>query len=324
MADRHRPQVLTDPGALTVVTLPDLADRLRHRRRPFEAVIESGLLVAALVSVLTTAGIIYVLGFEALRFFLLPQVTLSEFFTGTVWQPSIDQFGILPLVSATLMTSLIGMLVALPLGLFIAVYLSEYAAPRTRGLLKPLLEVLAGVPTVVYGFFALTFVTPILQSIFGRNVVEIYNTASAGIVVGILVTPLVASMSEDALHAVPDSLRQAALALGATRHEMALRVVVPAALSGLAAAFIVAISRAVGETMVVAIAAGAGPALTLNPFRSAETMAGHIVRISGGDLGYDSVDYKSLFAIGLVLFLITLGLNLLSQRIVARYREVYE
>lgn len=324
MADRHRPQVLTDPGALTVVTVPDIADRLRHRRRPLEALIESGLLVAALVSVLTTAGIIYVLGFEALRFFLLPQVTLSEFFTGTVWQPSIDRFGILPLVSATLMTSLIGMLVALPLGLFIAVYLSEYAAPRTRGLLKPLLEVLAGVPTVVYGFFALTFVTPILQSILGRDVVEIYNTASAGIVVGILVTPLVASMSEDALHAVPDSLRQAALALGATRHEMALRVVVPAALSGLAAAFIVAISRAVGETMVVAIAAGAGPALTLNPFRSAETMAGHIVRISGGDLGYDSVDYKSLFAIGLLLFLITLGLNLLSQRIVARYREVYE
>jgi phosphate transport system permease protein len=324
MAERQPPQALKDQGALTVVTEPDIADRLRHRRRPFETVIESGLLVAALVSILTTAGIIYVLGFEALRFFLLPQVTLSEFFTGTVWQPSIDQFGIMPLVSATLMTSLIGMLVALPLGLFIAVYLSEYAGAKTRGFLKPLLEVLAGVPTVVYGFFALTFVTPILQGILGHNVVEIYNTASAGIVVGILVTPLVASMSEDALHAVPDSLRQAALALGATRHEMALRVVVPAALSGLAAACIVAISRAVGETMVVAIAAGAGPALTLNPFRSAETMAGHIVRISGGDLGYDSVDYESLFAIGLVLFLITLGLNLLSQRIVARFREVYE
>ena len=324
MAERQPLQALKDQGALTVVTEPDIADRLRHRRRPFETVIESGLLVAALVSILTTAGIIYVLGFEALRFFLLPQVTLSEFFTGTVWQPSIDQFGIMPLVSATLMTSLIGMLVALPLGLFIAVYLSEYAGAKTRGYLKPLLEVLAGVPTVVYGFFALTFVTPILQGILGHNVVEIYNTASAGIVVGILVTPLVASMSEDALHAVPDSLRQAALALGATRHEMALRVVVPAALSGLAAACIVAISRAVGETMVVAIAAGAGPALTLNPFRSAETMAGHIVRISGGDLGYDSVDYESLFAIGLVLFLITLGLNLLSQRIVARFREVYE
>ena len=324
MVEPQRMKPLVDRGALSTVTDVDFAARLRPQRRPWEAVIESGLFVAALVSVLTTAGIIYVLGYEALRFFLLPQVTLTEFVTGTVWQPSIDQFGVMPLVSATVLTSMIGMLVALPLGLFIAVYLSEYAAPRTRGVLKPILEVLAGVPTVVYGFFALTFVTPILQNIFGRNVVEIYNTASAGLVVGILVTPLVASMSEDALHAVPDSLRQAALSLGATRHEMALRVVVPAALSGLAAAFIVAISRAVGETMVVAIAAGAGPALTLNPFKGAETMAGHIVRISGGDLSYDSVDYKSLFAIGLLLFLITLGLNLLSQRIVARYREVYE
>lgn len=324
MADPQRLPAQMDQGALIAVTDVDIADRLRHRRRPLEAAIESSLFLAALISVLTTGGIIYVLGYEALRFFWLPEVTLSEFVTGTVWQPSISKFGVMPLVSATLMTSVIGMLVALPLGLFIAVYLSEYAAPRTRGILKPILEVLAGVPTVVYGFFALTFVTPILQSMFGRNVVDIYNTASAGLVVGVLVTPLVASMSEDALHAVPNSLRQAALALGATRHEMALRVVVPAALSGLAAAFIVAISRAVGETMVVAIAAGSGPALTLNPFKGAETMAGHIVRISGGDLSYDSVDYKSLFAIGLLLFLITLGLNLLSQRIVARYREVYE
>lgn len=324
MADPQRLPAQMDQGALIAVTDVDIADRLRHRRRPLEAAIESSLFLAALISVLTTGGIIYVLGYEALRFFWLPEVTLSEFVTGTVWQPSISKFGVMPLVSATLMTSVIGMLVALPLGLFIAVYLSEYAAPRTRGILKPILEVLAGVPTVVYGFFALTFVTPILQNMFGRNVVDIYNTASAGLVVGVLVTPLVASMSEDALHAVPNSLRQAALALGATRHEMALRVVVPAALSGLAAAFIVAISRAVGETMVVAIAAGSGPALTLNPFKGAETMAGHIVRISGGDLSYDSVDYKSLFAIGLLLFLITLGLNLLSQRIVARYREVYE
>lgn len=311
-------------GALMPETQADLLRQLRRQGRPLETLIERGLFLAALVSVLTTLGILYVLGFEALRFFSLPEVDLVAFFTGRVWQPSIGRFGVLPLVSATLMTSLVGMVVALPLGLFIAVYLSEYAGQRVRGLLKPLLEVLAGVPTVVYGFFALTFVTPILQALLGREVVEIYNTASAGLVVGILVTPLVASMSEDALHAVPNALRQAALSLGATRHEMALRVVVPAALSGLAAAFIVAISRAVGETMVVAIAAGAGPALTLNPFKGAETMAGHIVRISGGDLSYDSVDYMSLFAIGLLLFLITLGLNLLSQRIVARYREVYE
>ncbi len=319
-----QPTSLQPPVAGAHDPVRPLEHSFRRQRRPVEAVVERGLFLAALVSVLTTAGIIYVLGYEALRFFRLPEVKLGAFFTGTVWQPSIGHFGVLPLVSATVMTSLIGMLVALPLGLFIAIYLSEYASPRARGLLKPLLEILAGVPTVVYGFFALTFVTPLLQGIFGRQVVEIYNTASAGLVVGVLVTPLVASMSEDALHAVPNALRQAALALGATRHEMALRVVLPAALSGLAAAFIVAISRAVGETMVVAIAAGAGPALTLNPFRGAETMAGHIVRISGGDLSYDSVDYESLFAIGLLLFLITLGLNLLSQRIVARYREVYE
>jgi phosphate transport system permease protein len=222
------------------------------------------------------------------------------------------------------MTSLIAMLVALPLGLGVAIYLSEYASARARSILKPILEVLAGVPTVVYGYFALTFMTPILRSLFGRDVVEIYNTGSAGIVIGILILPLVSSMSEDALNAVPRSLREGAYALGGTRLETAIKVVVPAAFSGIAAACIVAISRAFGETMVVAIAAGAGPALTFNPFRGAETMTGHIVRISGGDLSYDSIDYNSIFAIGLLLFLITLGLNIVSQRVVRRFREVYE
>jgi phosphate transport system permease protein len=227
------------------------------------------------------------------------------------------------------------MLVALPIGLGVAIYLSEYAAPRARAILKPLLEVLAGVPTVVYGYFALTFMTPLLRGIFGRDVIDIYNTASAGLVIGILVIPLVASMSEDALHAVPQSLRQGALALGATRLETSLSIVVPAAFSGIAAAFIVAISRAIGETMIVAVAAGAGPRNwtwgedplfehILNPFKSAETMTGHIVRISGGDLSYQSMDYNSLFAIGLLLFLVTLGLNVISRRIVLRFREVYE
>lgn len=252
------------------------------------------------------------------------RVGLVEFFTSMKWIPQLGEFGILPLVNATFLTSLTAMLVALPLGLSVAIYLSEYASDRARSILKPVLEVLAGIPTVVYGYFALTFMTPIIRSILGRDVVQIYNTASAGIVIGVLILPLVSSMSEDALNAVPLSLRQAAQALGATRLETAVKVVVPAAFSGIAAAFIVAISRAIGETMIVAIAAGAGPALTFNPFEAAETMTGHIVRISGGDLSYDSIDYNSIFAIGLMLFIMTLSLNIISQRVVRRFREVYE
>jgi phosphate transport system permease protein len=251
-------------------------------------------------------------------------VTVIDLFSSTSWSPQLGQFGIWPLITATLMTSIIAMLVALPLGLASAIYLSEYATTRARSILKPILEVLAGIPTVVYGYFALTFMTPLLRRLFGMDTVSIFNTASAGIVVGILVIPLVASMSEDALHAVPISLRQAAYGLGATKLETSLKIVVPAALSGIVAAFVVAISRAIGETMIVAIAAGAGPNFTANPFASAETMTGHIVRISGGDLSYDSIDYNSIFAIGLILFFMTLVLNLLSQRIVARFREVYE
>lgn len=255
---------------------------------------------------------------------LASEVSLLEFFTTTEWNPQIGKFGIWSLVNATLMTSAIAILVALPLGLATALYLSEYASARARSLLKPILEVLAGVPTVVYGYFALTFMTPLLRLVFGRDVVEIYNTVSAGIVIGILILPLVSSMSEDALSAVPRTLREAAYSLGATRLETALRVVLPAAFSGIVAAFIVSISRAIGETMIVAIAAGAGPAFTLNPFEAAETMTGHIVRISGGDLSYDSLDYNSIFAIGLVLFFMTLSLNIFSQRVVRRFREVYE
>jgi phosphate transport system permease protein len=206
----------------------------------------------------------------------------------------------------------------------VAIYLSEYASRRARGILKPMLEVLAGIPTVVYGYFALTFMTPLLRSLLGRDTVEIYNMASGGIVIGILILPLVSSMSEDALSAVPRSLREAGLAMGATKLETAVRIVVPAAFSGIMAAFIVGISRAIGETMVVALAVGAGPALTLNPFRGAETMTGHIVRISGGDLSYDSIDYNSIFAIGLALFVMTLVLNIFSQSVVRRYREKYE
>ncbi|MBN2503660.1 MAG: phosphate ABC transporter permease subunit PstC [Anaerolineales bacterium] len=252
------------------------------------------------------------------------RVTLKEFFTTTDWNPQIGQFGIWALVNSTLMTSLAATIVALPLGLMVAIYLSEYASARARSIIKPVLEVLAGIPTVVYGYFALTFMTPLLRFILGRDVVDIYNTASAGIVIGILILPLVSSMSEDALSAVPRSLREAAYGLGATKLETAVRVVVPAAISGIAAAFIVAISRAVGETMIVSIAAGAGSKFTFNPFEAAETMTGHIVRISGGDLSYDSIDYNSIFAIGLLLFFMTLSLNIFSQWVVRKFREEYE
>lgn len=309
---------------------------LRKKRRLGESVIQAFLAFCGALSILTTVGIVFVLGREALLFFRLPEVSVWDFVSQVKWQPAIGEFGIWPLVFATLITSLMAMLVALPIGLMIAIYLSEYASPRARDILKPVLEVLAGVPTVVYGYFALTFMTPLLRSIFGQNTIEIYNTASAGIVIGILILPLVTSMAEDALRAVPVSLREAAYGLGATKLETAVTIVVPSALSGIAAAFIVAISRAVGETMVVALAAGAGPrnfnswgeALSggaiLNPFKAAETMTGHIVRISGGDLSYDSVDYASLFAIGLVLFLMTLGLNILSRWLVNRFREEYD
>mgnify|MGYP001828079146 CR=1 len=306
-------------------TEPNSIDHdLAKKSRIGESIIEALLFIAGAISMLTTIGIVYVLASQALNFFTTSGVTVVEFFSGTEWIPALGKFGVWPLVTATLMVSTIAMLVALPLGLATAIYLSEYASEGTRGKLKPILEVLAGIPTVVYGYFALTFMTPLLRKLFGIDTVQIFNTASAGIVVGILIIPLVSSLSEDALHAVPRSLREAAYGLGATKLETSLRIIVPAALSGITAAFVVAISRAIGETMVVAIAAGAGPKFTLNPFESAETMTGHIVRISGGDLSYDSVDYNSIFAIGLLLFLITLILNIISRAVSGRFREVYE
>ncbi|MDP3450047.1 MAG: phosphate ABC transporter permease subunit PstC, partial [Anaerolineaceae bacterium] len=238
--------------------------------------------------------------------------------------PVIGKFGVLPLVTSTMITSVFAMLVAIPLGLGAAIFLSEYAADKTRRVLKPLLEILAGIPTVVYGYFALTFMTPLLRLIFGQSNVEIYNMLSAGLVMGIMILPLISSMSEDALHAVPRSLRDAALGLGATKLETSIQVVFPAALSGIISAIILGISRAVGETMIVAIAAGSGPNFTFNPLKAAETMTGYIARISGGDLAYDTPDYNSIFAIGLLLFLITLVLNMISRHLSRKYREVYE
>lgn len=298
--------------------------KLKRKPRIGETMIQGFLFFCGAFSILTTIGIVYELGKEAMLFFTDPQVNLVEFFTGTKWQPQLYHFGIWPLVNSTLMTTFFAMLIAIPLGLSVAIYMSEYATSRARNLMKPTLEVLAGIPTVVYGYFALTFMTPLLRSIFGRDVVQIYNTASAGLVMGILILPLISSMSEDALSAVPRALREAAYSLGATKLEVAVRIVVPAALSGITAAIIVGISRAIGETMIVALAAGAGPAFTFNPFKAAETMTGHIVRISGGDLSYDSIDYNSIFALGMLLFFITLTLNIISQQIVRRFREVYE
>lgn len=297
---------------------------LQGRKRPGEMIISVLLFSSALISIFITIGIVIILARESYLFFGSEEVSLREFFFSKTWQPMIKEFGVLPLLNATLMTSTVAMLVATPLGIFVAIYLSEYASERVRSILKPILEILAGIPTVVYGYFALTFMTPLLRLIFGNDTIEIYNTASAGIVMGILILPLVTSMVEDALSSVPDSLREGAYGLGATKLETSVNIVLPAAFSGIAAAFIVGLSRAIGETMIVALAAGAGPNFTFNPFKAAETMTGYIVRISGGDIGYDTMDYNSIFALGLLLFIFTLILNIISRIVVSRYQEVYE
>jgi phosphate transport system permease protein len=297
---------------------------LRKKLRLGEGLVEASLFVVGFLTVFVTVSIVIVLGDQALLFFNDPQVGFREFFLTTQWQPAIGQFGIWALVSATLTTSAIAMLVALPLGMSAAIYLSEYASPRARAILKPVLEILAGIPTVVYGYFALLFVTPILRNLIGQETLGVYNMLSAGIVMGIMILPLISSMSEDALSAVPNSLREAAYAMGATPFEASTQVILPAALSGIGAAIIVGISRAVGETMIVAVASGATSRFSFNPLDAAETMTAHIARISGGDLSYNTIDYNSLFAIALVLFVVTLVLNLVSQWIVAKFREQYE
>jgi len=297
---------------------------LKRKWRLGEGAIETTLFVLGLLTIFITVSIVIVLGDQALLFFNDPEVTLKEFFTSTKWTPAIGDFGIWALVSSTLTTSAIAILVAVPLGMSAAIYLSEYASPRLRSTLKPILEILAGIPTVVYGYFALLFVTPILRTIIGEDNIGVYNMLAAGLVMGIMILPLISSMSEDALSAVPRSLREAAYAMGATPFEASTQIVVPAALSGIGAAIIVGISRAVGETMIVAVASGATSNFTFNPLQAAETMTAHIARISGGDLPYGTVDYNSLFAIALMLFLVTLVLNLISQWVVARFREQYE
>lgn len=286
-----------------------------------ELAIQALLFFAAMVSVFTTLGIVAVLLVEALPFFR--QVSLTAFLTDTQWTPLFAQkrFGILPLLAGTLLTSAVALALAMPVGLLSAIYLSEYAPPRLRAILKPALEVLAGIPTVVYGYFALLFVTPLLQRVIPG--LETFNALSTGLTMGVMILPLVSSLSEDALYAVPPSLREAAYALGAARLEVALRVVVPAALSGIVAAFILAASRAIGETMIVAIAAGQRPTLTLDPRRAIETMTAYIVQVSLGDTPHGTLEFRTIFAVGLVLFLLTLVLNGIAMRIIERYREVY-
>jgi phosphate transport system permease protein len=251
------------------------------------------------------------------------RVSLLEYFGTGEWAPQIGKFGIWPLLMATIVISTIGLIVAIPLGLGSAIFLSEYCSEPQRRVIKPILEILAGIPTVVLGFFALTFVSPGLRGIFGTDV-EFQNMLAAGLTVGLILIPLVSTISEDALRAVPSAMREASYGLGATRFETAVKVLIPSALSGILAAVILAGSRAFGETMIVALAAGSGPRLTLNPFQSAETITGHIARISGGDISYHSVDYNSLFSLALVLFVVTLLLNIASNVISARFREAYQ
>jgi phosphate transport system permease protein len=292
------------------------------RRRIGETLIRLFLMACAGVSVLTTIGIVVALIQPTVEFF--GEVGVGEFLTGTDWSPLFkpSSFGVLPLVAGTLSTTFWACVVALPLGLGAAIYMSEYARPRTRRWLKPALETLAGIPTVVYGYFALTFVTPLLQDI--GLPVEVFNALAAGLVMGVMILPTVASLSDDAMTAVPMALREGAYGLGASKLQVSTRVVVPAALSGIVASFVLGISRAVGETMIVLIAAGAQPTLSFNPYEAVQTMAAYIAATGIGDVPTGSIEYKTIFAVGATLFVATLVMNMISIRLVRRYREVYE
>jgi phosphate transport system permease protein len=293
----------------------------------WEAAVTVGLVLCAVITVLTTAGIILVLGTQTVAFFSRSNVSPAEFFFGTTLKPDAHtpKFGIVPLVWGTFMVAAGSSMIALPIGLLSAIYLSEFAPRGVRSLLKPTLELLAGIPTIVYGFLALLLVTPVLKRLLEPLGLEVatYNALAACIVVGVMIIPLVSSLSEDVLSAVPRALREAAFGLGATKFEVSTRVVLPAALSGVVASFILAISRAVGETMAVVLAAGMRPQITLNPLTSVETMTTYIVQIIGGDASYGEPKYLSLFAVGLTLFAVTLALNIISGWVLRHFREVY-
>ncbi len=298
---------------------PRLAKNIRRNVK--ERIIELILMMAALVAVATTFAIVGVLLYESLSFF--KTVSVVEFFTDTEWTPLFEDahYGILPLVSGTLTTSAIALAVAVPIGTISAIFLSEFASHKTREIVKPILELLVGVPTVVFGYFALFFVTPLLQTIYPD--LPSFNMLGAGIVMGIMIIPYIASLSEDAMRAVPMSMREGSYAMGATRFQTAVKVVTPAAISGIVAAYILAISRAVGETMVVAIAAGQQPNLTFNPLESAATITAYIVQVAMGDLPHGSIGYQSIFAAGLVLMAMTLTFNIIGHWVRKRYRESY-
>lgn len=293
----------------------------RSIKETTEKAIPTILLIIASVSILTTAGIIYTLLSESINFF--KEVPILEFFTGTVLKPLSQnpEFGVLPLLTGTIVSSLIAMLVAAPIGLMSAIYLSEYASERVRKLLKPMLELLAGIPTIVYGFFAFTFVTPILRQFIPG--LEPTNILSPGIVMGIMIIPMIASLSEDAMSSVPNQMREGALALGATKLEVSLRVVIPAALSGIIASFVLGISRAIGETMIVTIASGSSKNFTFDITQSMQTMTAYIVEVTGGDAPAGSTIYYSLYAVAMTLFVFTLIMNLLARYISRKFREEY-
>ena len=294
----------------------------RNRSEKIQFVVKAICALCALVSVATTAGIVFTLIFETFEFF--KEVPFWKFLTDSQWTPLFRSanFGIFVLISATVLTSGISILVALPLGLLSAICLSEYASPKTRRILKPALEILAGVPSVVYGYFALLFVTPLLQKFIPN--LQGFNALSAGVVLGIMITPMVASLSEDAIYAVPQKLRDGAYALGATKRETIISVVLPAALSGIVSSLILAISRAIGETMIVTLAAGQNPRLGLNPFVPVMTMTAFIVQVSLGDTPAGSLAYKTIYAVGMTLFILTLILNAFSFWFVRRFREKYD
>jgi phosphate transport system permease protein len=307
--------------------IPAPAERRLEVARPRygELLIQGLLVLCALLSVATTVGIVVALAEPTIEFF--GEVPIGDFYTGTEWSPLFadPKFGVLPLVTATLTTTFWALVVCIPFGLGSAIYLSEYAHDRTRRILKPILEVLAGIPTVVYGFFALTFLTPLLQDIwFLGQEPGVFNALSAGLVMGVMILPTVASLSEDAMAAVPQGLRQGAFALGATKLKVSTRVVVPAALSGIVASFVLGISRAVGETMIVLIAAGGTPNLTFSPTEAMQTMTAFIAAAGLGDQPTGSIGYQTLFAVGATLFVMTFVMNIFSIRLVRKYREVYE
>ena len=311
-------------GTSTVTRAPGASALGASRRRVGEDVIKGLLFLAALISILTTLGIVLSLLRETLSFF--GDVPVGDFLFGTEWSPLFadPSFGVLPLISGTLLATGIAMVVAVPLGLGAAVYLAEYATPRVRKTLKPILELLAGIPTIVFGYFALTFFTPtVLRDLLGLEV-QIFNALSAGVIMGFMIVPTIASLSEDAMSAVPSALREGAYGMGATKLQVATRIVFPAALSGIVAAIVLGISRAIGETMIVLVAAGQVPNLTADPRQSVETMTTFIAASAKGDLSTGSIGYQTIFAVGMALFLMTLVMNAISIRFVRRYRQVYE